>query len=149
VAVAPAFIVTPDVTLETIELRFPSRIAAVNEAAAAVAEFMNRLGIGEDVAFGVDMAVREAVTNAVIHGNKLDDAKEVGIELSNTQDVFQIIVHDQGPGFNPNEVPDPTRDENILKTSGRGIFFMRNFMDKVDWSADPKGGTRVRMIKKL
>ena len=89
---------TPDVTLETIELRFPSRIAAVNEAAAAVAEFMNRLGIGEDVAFGVDMAVREAVTNAVIHGNKLDDAKEVGIELSNTQDVFQIIVHDQGPG---------------------------------------------------
>ena len=149
VAVAPAFIVTPDVTLETIELRFPSRIAAVNEAAAAVAEFMNRLGIGEDVAFGVDMAVREAVTNAVIHGNKLDDAKEVGIELSNTQDVFQIIVHDQGSGFNPNEVPDPTRDENILKTSGRGIFFMRNFMDEVDWSADPKGGTRVRMIKKL
>jgi serine/threonine-protein kinase RsbW len=122
---------------------------AVDEAAAAVAEFMNRLGIAEDVAFGVDMAVREAVTNAVLHGNKLDDAKEVGLKLRNTSEVFEISVHDQGSGFDPNEVPDPTRDENILKTSGRGIFFMRNFMDEVVWSADPKGGTNVRMIKKL
>lgn len=137
------------VTAETTELRFPSRIEAVDEAAAAVAEFMNRLGIGEDIAFGVDMAVREAVTNAVVHGNKLDDAKEVELRLRNTPEVFEISVHDQGSGFNPTEVPDPTRDENILKTSGRGIFFMRNFMDEVDWSADPKGGTSVRMIKKL
>ncbi|HEY2973813.1 MAG TPA: ATP-binding protein [Pyrinomonadaceae bacterium] len=136
-------------TLETIELRLPSRMKAVDEAAAAVAEFMNRLGIAEDVAFGVDMAVREAVTNAVLHGNKLDDAKEVGLKLRNTSEVFEISVHDQGSGFDPNEVPDPTRDENILKTSGRGIFFMRNFMDEVVWSADPKGGTSVRMIKKL
>ena len=136
-------------TLETIELRLPSRMKAVDEAAAAVAEFMNRLGIAEDIAFGVDMAVREAVTNAVLHGNKLDDAKEVGLKLRNTSEVFEISVHDQGSGFDPNEVPDPTRDENILKTSGRGIFFMRNFMDEVVWSADPKGGTSVRMIKKL
>lgn len=139
---------TLDVTLETTELRFPSRIETVNEAAAAVAEFMNRLGIGEDIAFGVDMAVREAVTNAVVHGNKLDDAKKVELRLRNTLEGFEISVHDQGSGFNPNEVPDPTTDENILKTSGRGIFFMRNFMDEVDWSADPKGGTSVRMIKK-
>jgi serine/threonine-protein kinase RsbW len=137
------------VTLETIELRLPSRMKAVDEAAAAVAEFMNRLGIAEDIAFGVDMAVREAVTNAVLHGNKLDDAKEVGLKLRNTSEVFEISVHDQGSGFDPNEVPDPTRDENILKTSGRGIFFMRNFMDEVVWSADPEGGTSVRMIKKL
>ncbi len=142
-------IVTPDVTLETTELSFPSRVESVNEAAAAVAEFVNRMGIGEDIAFGIDMAVREAVTNAVIHGNKLDDTKEVGLTLRNTPEVFEISVHDQGSGFNPNEIPDPTSDENLLKTSGRGIFFMRNFMDEVAWSADPKGGTRVRMIKKL
>ena len=95
------------------------------------------------------MAVREAVTNAVIHGNKLDGAKAVEVKLRNTLGVFEISVHDQGSGFNPNEVPDPTKDENILKPSGRGIFFMRNFMDEVDWSADPEGGTSVRMIKKL
>ena len=142
-------IVTPDVTLETTELRLPSRIEAVNQAAAAVADYMNRLGIGEDIAFGVDMAVREAVTNAVVHGNKLDDTKEVELTLRNTPEVFEISVHDQGSGFNPNDIPDPTTDENILKTSGRGIFFMRNFMDEVNWSPHPKGGTSVRMIKKL
>src|SRR5687768_12175029 len=101
---------------------------------------MNRLGIGEDIAFGVDMAVREAVTNAVVHGNKLDDTKEVELTLRNTPEVFEISVHDQGSGFNPNDIPDPTTDENILKTSGRGIFFMRNFMDEVNWSPHPKGG---------
>jgi len=146
---ALSIIATLDVTLETTELRFPSRLEAVNEAAAAVSELMNRLGIGEDVAFGVDMAVREAVTNAVVHGNKFDDAKVVEITLRNTPEAFEISVHDQGSGFNPNEVPDPTKDENILKTSGRGIFFMRNFMDDVEWSADPTGGTSVHMIKKL
>ena len=140
---------TLEATLGTAELKFPSRIETVGEAAAAVAEFMNRIGISEDVAFGIDMAVREAVTNAVIHGNKLDDAKVVELKLRNTPAVFEITVHDQGCGFNPNDVPDPTRDENILRTSGRGIFFMRNFMDEVDWAPDPKGGTEVRMIKNL
>jgi serine/threonine-protein kinase RsbW len=137
------------VTLETTELRLPSRIEAVAEAAAAVSEFMNRLGIDEGVAFGVDMAVREAVTNAVLHGNKLDEAKIVDLKLKNSPEAFEIIVHDQGTGFNPNVIQDPTKEENILKSSGRGIFFMRNFMDTVDWSADPKGGTTVRMLKKL
>ena len=140
---------TLEVTLETTELKFPNRIETVGEAAAAVSEFMNRLGVADDVAFGVDMAVREAVTNAVIHGNKLDDAKVIELKLRNTPAVFEITVHDQGIGFNPNNVPDPTTDENILKPSGRGIFFMRNFMDEVDWAADPKGGTNVRMVKKL
>jgi serine/threonine-protein kinase RsbW len=121
----------------------------VDEAAAAVSEFLNRLGIGEEVAFGVDMAVREAVTNAVIHGNKLDDAKVVAVKLKNTPEGFEISVHDQGAGFNPDDIPDPTKDENILKTSGRGIFFMRNFMDEVEWYAEPEGGTSVRMIKRL
>ena len=142
-------VVTLEVTLGTTELKFPSRIEAVGEAAAAVSEFMNRLGVAEDVAFGVDMAVREAVTNAVIHGNKLDGAKVVELRLRNTTAVFEINVRDHGTGFNPNDVPDPTKDGNILRTSGRGIFFMRNFMDEVDWVADPQGGTNVRMVKKL
>lgn len=136
-------------TLETTELRLPSRIEAVSQAAAAVSEFLSRLGVDEGVAFGVDMAVREAVTNAVLHGNKLDAAKVVDLKLSKSPESFEIVVHDQGPGFNPNDIPDPTKEENLLKTSGRGIFFMRNFMDTVDWSSDPKGGTTLRMSKKL
>jgi len=141
--------VTTNVTLETTDLKFPSRIEAVAEAAAAVSDFMKSLGLSEDVAFGVDMAVREAITNAVVHGNKLDAAKVVELRLRNTPEAFEITVHDQGTGFNPNDVPDPTKEENILKTSGRGIFFMRNFMDEVDWSVGANGGTNVRMIKRL
>ena len=136
-------------TQETTELRFASRIEAVAEAAAAVSEFMNRLGISEDVAFGIDMAVREAVTNAVLHGNKLDSAKIAEVDLKKSPAGLEIKVRDQGRGFNPNEVADPTKEENILKPSGRGIFFMRNFMDEVDWTINPDGGTTVRMIKKL
>ena len=136
-------------TQETTELRFASRIEAVAEAAAAVSEFMTRVGISEDVAFGIDMAVREAVTNAVLHGNKLDSAKIAEVDLKKSSEGLEINVRDQGRGFDPNDVADPTKEENILKTSGRGIFFMRNFMDEVNWTVNPGGGTTVRMIKKL
>ena len=137
------------VTLETTELRFASRVEAVDEAATVVSEFVSRAGVSGDVAFGIDMAVREAITNAVVHGNKLDETKFVDLSLKTSPGALEITVHDQGPGFNLSAIIDPTKEENILKTSGRGIFFMRNFMDEVDWSADPKGGTSVRMIKRL
>ncbi len=134
--------------VETTELSLPSRIETVATAAAAVAEFVGRSGISDDAAFGIDMAVREAVTNAVLHGNREDDNKTVDIVLKSSPDAVEISVHDQGPGFNPEEVPDPTANENILKASGRGIFFMRTFMDEVDWLIRPEGGTTVRMLKR-
>lgn len=136
------------VTVETTELNLPSRIESVAEAAATVAIFVIRAGIAEEAAFGIDMAVREAVTNAVIHGNQQDESKTVDLTLKSSPEGVEIIVHDQGPGFNPSEVPDPTKEENLLKTSGRGIFFMRTFMDVVDWLKRPEGGTTVRMVKR-
>ena len=135
-------------TVETTELSLPSQIETVAAAAAAVAEFISRSGISDEAAFGIDMAVREAVTNAVLHGNRQDDNKTVDIVLKSSPDAVEISVHDQGPGFNPEDVPDPTASENILKTSGRGIFFMRTFMDEVDWLIRPEGGTTVRMLKR-
>lgn len=135
-------------TVETTELSLPSRIETVATAAAAVAQFIGRSGISEDAAFGIDMAVREAVTNAVLHGNHEDLNKTVDIVLKSSPDAVEISVHDQGAGFNPEDVPDPTAKENILKTSGRGIFFMRTFMDEVDWLIRPEGGTTVRMLKR-
>ena len=132
----------------TTELSLPSRIDTVATAAAAVAEFLGRLGISDEAAFRIDMAVREAVTNAVLHGNRQDEEKVVDINLKSSPEAVEISVHDQGPGFNPEEVPDPTVQENILKASGRGIFFMRTFMDEVDWLIRPDGGTTVRMVKR-
>jgi len=135
-------------TVETTELSLPSRIDTVATAAAAVADFIGRSGVSDDAAFGIDMAVREAITNAVVHGNRQDENKTVDIVLKSSPDAVEISVHDQGPGFNPEDVPDPTATENILKTSGRGIFFMRTFMDEVDWLIRPEGGTTVRMLKR-
>ena len=136
-------------TVETTELKLPSRIEAVAEAAAAVAGIVRRLSVDENAAFGIDMAVREAVTNAVLHGNMRDETKFVEVIVQSSSVALEIKVHDQGLGFNPEMVPDPTKDENILKTSGRGIFFMRTFMDQVDWVIRPEGGTTVRMLKKF
>ncbi len=135
-------------TGETTELRLPSRIDTVAAAAAAVADFVGRSGISDDAAFGIDMAVREAVTNAVLHGNREAEDKSVEIILKSLPDAVEISVHDEGAGFHPEQVPDPTAQENILKASGRGIFFMRTFMDEVDWSIRPGGGTTVRMLKR-
>lgn len=135
-------------TVETTELSLPSRIETVAAAAAAVAEFVGRFGVSDDAAYGIDMAVREAVTNAVLHGNRQDENKVVEIVLKSSPDAVEISVHDQGPGFNPEDVPDPTATENLLKTSGRGIFFMRTFMDEVYWLIRPEGGTTVRMLKR-
>jgi len=135
-------------TIETTELSLSSSIEAVDAAASAVAEFISRSGISEEAAFRIDMAVREAVTNAVLHGNRQEQSKAVELTLKSSPDAIEISVHDQGQGFNPEEVPDPTKEENLLKSSGRGIFFMRNFMDEVYWSIRPNGGTTVRLVKR-
>jgi serine/threonine-protein kinase RsbW len=137
------------VTAEKTEFTLPSRIDSVEEAAASIAGLLNRSGVDEAVAFGVDMAVREAVTNAVLHGNQQDEKKFVRISAATSPDRLEICVHDDGEGFNPEDVPNPTASENILKTSGRGIFFMRTFMNDVEWLIRPGGGTTVRMIKQL
>ena len=136
-------------TVATTELTLPSRIEAVNEAAAALARTLSDLGADEQIAFGLDMAIREAVTNAVMHGNKQDEAKEVRVNIKSSPKAIEISVHDEGQGFNPTEVPDPTAAENIMKSSGRGIFFMRNFVDEVEWLIRPEGGTTVRMTKRF
>lgn len=135
-------------TEETTELALPSRIEAIEDAAAEAAEFISRSGIEPEAGFGIDMAVREAVTNAVLHGNRQDESKLVVVQFKSSASAIEITVRDEGSGFNPESVPDPTDPRNLLKTSGRGILFMRTFMDEVEWSHHPEGGTVVRMMKK-
>jgi serine/threonine-protein kinase RsbW len=137
------------VTDQATRLVLPSHIEAVADAAAAVAEFVRSCGVGDDAAFGVDMSVREAITNAMVHGNQEDETKSVEVMLSCSGGLLEIEVKDQGQGFDPKSVPDPTDPANILKSSGRGIFLMKTFMDEVNWSARPEGGTIVRMVKRF
>ena len=136
-------------TEQTTRLVLPSHIEAVGDAAAAVTDFVQSCGIGEDAAFGIGMAVREAVTNAMVHGNQEDEAKSVEVIFNCLGNALEIEVRDQGEGFDPKGVPDPTDPVNILKPSGRGIFLIRSFMDEVEWFGRPEGGTTVRMLKKF
>jgi len=137
------------VTDVTTELVLPSRIESIDRAATAAAEFFNQLGLGDEITFGVDMAVREAVTNAVIHGNQRDETKDVFVTFSCAAKLLEIRVRDTGHGFDPEKVADPTDPANLLKASGRGILFMRTFMDEVEWLTHDEGGTLVRMTKRV
>ncbi|HVF48810.1 MAG TPA: ATP-binding protein [Pyrinomonadaceae bacterium] len=126
----------------------PSRLDSIAEAAARAAEVAGRYGFDAEALFGIDMAVREAVTNAVLHGNRQDESKTVEVGFTYSGSSLLITVRDEGEGFNPADVPDPTDEQNLLKTSGRGILFMRSFMDAVEWEQHTGGGTIVRMTKK-
>ena len=110
-------------------------------------------GMDEDTVHWIGVAIRESVINAIKHGNREDSGKLVTVEftLVPTSDPRELIVRvlDQGEGFDPDEVADPLAPENILKSSGRGIFFMRSFMDDVVLRRGAEGGMEVRMVKKL
>lgn len=134
-------------TEETTELTLPSRIDSIAEAASIAAQVAGRAGFAEDALFGIDMAVREAVTNAVVHGNGLDESKAVRVGFHNSGAALVITVRDCGEGFDSSTIADPTAEPNLLKTSGRGILFMRTFMDDVRWERHPEGGMMVRMTK--
>lgn len=135
-------------TAETTEIKIPSRLESIDKAVEQAVEFAKSSGFSEAETYPIDMAVREAVANAVKHGNLLDETKQVEIALSNSDTDFEITVRDYGTGFEVEEIPDPTNPENLLKANGRGILFIRTFMDEVEWFRHPSGGTVIKMTKK-
>lgn len=136
------------IVTETKELTLPSRIESVDEAALNAETFAIEIGLGDEYLSAIDLAVRESVANAVKHGNKFDETKTVEVKFENTDDGFEVTVRDFGPGFDIDEIPDPTDPANLLKANGRGILFMKSFMDVVEWTNHEGGGMVVRMIKK-
>jgi serine/threonine-protein kinase RsbW len=119
-----------------------------------VSDRMGQLaGLDEDAVHWIGVAVRESVINAIKHGNREDYRKLVTVEfaMAPTAQPNELVVRvlDQGEGFDPDQIADPLAPENILKSSGRGIFFMRNFMDDVTLRRAAEGGMEVRMVKKL
>jgi serine/threonine-protein kinase RsbW len=132
---------------DVLELQLPSGIESIEKAADETGEFARRRALGDEMAYAIDMAVRESVANAVKHGNKLDESKSVQVRIEDLDDRVEITVRDFGEGFNVDDVPDPTDPEHLLKTDGRGILFMRSFMDEVEWSESEGGGLTVKMSK--
>jgi serine/threonine-protein kinase RsbW len=122
-----------------------STVDEIQSVQSALHEEMARLGYGADACFAVRLAVEEAVVNAVKHGHKFNPDLVVRVEYEVDARRVCIRVKDQGRGFKPEEVPDPTSDENLAKPTGRGILLMRAYMDEVAYSAC---GTEVTMVKK-
>lgn len=134
-------------TREKKELSLPSRLESVEEAAIEASNYATEAGYDDLALYAIDMAVREAVANAVKHGNLLDESKQVELTFDDQPKGLEITVRDFGTGFAVEEIPDPTNPENLLKATGRGILFMRNFTEEVEWYEHPEGGTVVKMRK--
>jgi serine/threonine-protein kinase RsbW len=116
--------------------------AFVSEIGEKVAQFTG----SQDYSFQVKLALEEALTNAVRHGNKLDPSRSVAVSVELKADSVSIDVHDQGSGFDPDAVPDPTAPERSDKPSGRGVFLMRKIMDSVEYYDK---GCGIRMTKRF
>jgi serine/threonine-protein kinase RsbW len=119
-----------------------------------VSDHMARdVGLDDDSLHWVGVAIRESVINAIKHGNRNDAAKHVFIEFETATkaDVPELLirVRDQGEGFDPDTVANPLDPKNLLKSSGRGIFLIRNFMDDVQLQRAPEGGMEIRMVKRV
>src|SRR5262245_38738411 len=136
-----------------VRLELPSSFELLDLAQVLSDRLSSIAGLDEDLTHWVSVAVRESVINAIKHGNREDRSKHVVVEFTlrprSRPEEFVVRVLDEGEGFDPDDIANPLDPENMLKSSGRGIFFMRNFMDDVSITRRPEGGMDVRMSKKL
>jgi serine/threonine-protein kinase RsbW len=137
----------------TVRLQIHSKFDMVDFVQVVSDRVAQLAGLDEDAVHWIGVAVRESVINAIKHGNRENYDKLVTVEFTFTPvaEPGELVVRvlDEGEGFDPQEVADPLAPENILKSSGRGIFFMRSFMDDVVLRRGAEGGMEVRMVKKL
>ena len=126
-----------------------SRFENIELVQIAVEASLDQLQLDEETSHRIGLAVREAVANAIKHGNQKDPDKRVDVDCGLTDTQVVVRVSDQGEGFDLDNLPDPLDPENLLKPSGRGVFFMRQFMDEIDYTFRPEGGTIVTMRKTI
>jgi len=126
-----------------------SRFDSIEVAECALVETCAAAGCGREDRYWLVTALREALANAIRHGNRENPSLPVEVEYRLAGDTFTIMVSDQGSGFDPASIPDPTDSENLLRPSGRGIFYMRQFMDRVEFSTRSHGGTTVEMTRRV
>lgn len=128
-----------------------SRSVVVSSTPAAIAEVYKNIvpdlhsrHFSDDDVFAVHLSLEEGFINAVKHGNKMEPSKAIKIDYSIEQDKVEITITDEGPGFDPEVIPDPRYGDNLYKPAGRGMLLMRSFMDVVEYVGR---GNSVRMIR--
>lgn len=130
-------------------LAIGSRFENVEIVQIVLNDALERMGVEADARHWIDLAVREAVANAIKHGNRGDPDKRVEVCMRCDEGEVVVRVEDEGTGFDPREVVDPLAPENLLRPDGRGIFYIEKFMDGVEWGARPGGGTVVTLRKRV
>ena len=130
-------------------LAIGSRFENIELVHVVLKDRMEQLEVDRDTQHAVELAMREALANAIKHGNAQDPARQVQVDLVLAQSELVIQVEDEGVGFDPSRLADPLADENVLLPNGRGIFYMKKFMDDIEYGAGPGGGTRVTLRKRV
>jgi len=124
----------------------PDFIAAVDEF---LETWLRERDVPDDTVADLAIAITELVNNAIKHGNKKDPSKKVTVQLRLADSQAVATISDEGPGFNPENVPDPVAEENLMKEIGRGIFIVRSLMDSIEFAFPKEGGTQVKITKKI
>ena len=127
-----------------VELTIASDLAEARRVQDIIAEALHASAYSEHDVFAIKLALEEALVNAIKHGNQMDPEKRVFIVYRVASDRFEIRITDEGAGFNPDDVPDPTAIENLERPCGRGLLLMRGFMTEVEYHGK---GNVVSMAK--
>ena len=130
-------------------ISIPSSLDYIATVDEFLEDWLRAKDIPEDIIADLAIAVTELVNNAIKHGNRKDVTKKVTVILNYSDGEARASVTDQGPGFNPDNIPSPVAEENLLKEIGRGIFIVRSLMDDVRFTFPPEGGTTVTVVKRI
>jgi serine/threonine-protein kinase RsbW len=133
----------------SVKLVIPSEIKLVDLVHSVAERMAEVAGFDADEGLNVGLAVREAVINAMVHGNRMDPQLEVRLTFEASSGGLTATVRDCGEGFDPDTMPDPTSDPNLLRTSGRGVLLMRAFVDNVTFRKLGGRGMEVELTKRL
>ena len=128
---------------QSLRMTFPSDYASGKKAKERILKLIGGAGFNHHGVFAIKLSLEEALINAIKHGNRLDPNKKVTLWANVMPGRAEIIIEDEGNGFDRNGVPDPRIEENLEKCSGRGIFLIESYMREVEWS---NGGRRLRMV---
>jgi len=147
-AVYSIFASSMAMTEQRVSYTLDSSLETIDSAEEKATRIATELGFGDDEVMQISMAVREGAVNAVLHGNGYAPDKKVTLAFERTSEDLIITIRDQGPGMDLSKIPNPLAPENLLKTSGRGIFLMRSFMDVVEIRPSATG-TELKLIKRV
>ena len=134
---------------ETVERFLDSTLESVDHAEEIAVGLAKRAGFGEDDLTKIGMAVRESMVNAVVHGNRYNANKKVRFSVSKNSESLTVRIADEGEGFDFEDLPDPCAGENLFRSSGRGIFLIRSFMDEFQIRRLAPGGLEVVLVKRM